>query len=401
MPTPPAPSSALEDDFDPLLELNFDAGLEPLMLELREVVQDPDLPTVQRWRDRGGRVLAHFQVYFPEELAHAAGMLPVKVRGSRIERREADSLFGSALCSILRSSLELALTDRLVPDLFVTHPICDAARNLAGIWSRNLEAPAEILFFPQNPNSRHSHTWLTGEYRRILGHIEEVAGRRVDDDALRHSIHLFNENRRLLREVYAIKRETPWLLPVDDAYVLVATAGLLPREEHNALLRRLLPLIRRRERKPKDRMRVVFEGGFCEQPPLDLLAAIAEFVDVVDDDLLIGLRWILEDVDPGSDPVAGLAEAYLERSSYSPVQHDLRKPKEEMLLARIEASRAEAAIVAAAKMCEPGLDEQVAYAQALDRAGIPYFLSEFEEEMQGYDHLQVQLETFVENILFQ
>ena len=52
-------------------------------------------------------------------------------------------------------------------------------------------------------------------------------------------------------------------------------------------------------------------------------------------------------------------------------------------------------------MCEPGLDEQVAYAQALDREGIPYFLSEFEEKMRSYDQLQVQLETFVENILFQ
>ena len=30
-----------------------------------------------------------------------------------------------------------------------------------------------------------------------------------------------------------------------------------------------------------------------------------------------------------------LAEAYLEKSSYSPVQHDSRKPKEKMLLQRI------------------------------------------------------------------
>jgi len=51
-------------------------------------------------------------------------------------------------------------------------------------------------------------------------------------------------------------------------------------------------------------------------------------------------------------------------------------------------------------MCEPGLDEQVAYAQALDERGIPYFVTEFEERMSSFDHLQVQLETFVENILF-
>ena len=43
-----------------------------------------------------------------------------------------------------------------------------------------------------------------------------------------------------------------------------------------------------------------------------------------------------------------LAEAYVESSTYSPVQHDLRKPKEKMLLERIRNARAEAAIVAAA-----------------------------------------------------
>ena len=60
-------------------------------------------------------------------------------------------------------------------------------------------------------------------------------------------------------------------------------------------------------------MRVVFEGGFCEQPPLDLIRTIGRSCYVVDDDLLIGLRWILEDVRADGDPLRGLAEAYLER----------------------------------------------------------------------------------------
>jgi benzoyl-CoA reductase subunit C len=284
--------------------------------------------------------------------------------------------------------------------MFVTHPICDAARNLAGIWSRNLPQPGQILYLPQNPNSAFSGAYLEEEYARMLRDIEQVAGRTVGVEDLQTSIALFNENRRLLREIYEIKRETPWLLPVDEAYVLVALAGILPREEHNAVLEFLLPRIREREGRPQDRMRVVFEGGFCEQPPLDLLRAIAQFCYVVDDDLLIGLRWILEDVPLDGTPLRSLADAYLDRSSYSPVQHDLRKPKEKMLLERIQGARAEAAIVAAAKMCEPGLDEQVAYGQALDEAGIPYFVTEFEEKMTSFDHLQIQLETFVENLLF-
>ena len=95
-----------------------------------------------------------------------------------------------------------------------------------------------------------------------------------------------------------------------------------------------------------------------------------------------------------------LATAYLECSSYSPVQHDLEKPKEKMLLDRVRNANAGAAIVTAAKMCEPGLEEQVTYTHALEEAGIPYFVGEFQESMTSFEQMEVQLETFVENILF-
>ena len=390
--------SAVATDFDvaAVAALPLDAALGAC----RDLLEDPEFPTVHAWKASGGKVLGHFQVYFPEELAHAAGMLPVKVRGAPVEMRQADSHFGSYLCSILRSSLEVSLDGRLPLDMFVTHPICDAARNLAGVWARNLPYPAQILYLPQNVNSAGSAAYLRDEYARLLGDIESVAGRAVTEADLRRSVAVFNENRRLLREVYAIKRETPWLLPVDQAYVLVALGAILRREDHNALLRALVPQIRNRTARPQDKIRIVLEGGFCEQPPLDLLAVIGQSCYVVDDDLLIGLRFLVRDVDEQGDPLAALADAYLNGSSYSPVQHDTRKPKEQMLLERLRGAGAQAAILAAAKMCEPGLDEQVAYTKALDEEHIPYFVTEFEEKMSGFDQMQLQLETFVESILF-
>lgn len=374
--------------------------LEEVLYECRELVEDTDFPTVRRWREAGGRVIGHFQVYFPEEIAHAAGALPFKVRGAPVEPTQAASRYGSYLCSIVKTSLELALSGRVEMEMFVTHPICDAARNLAGVFGRNLEFPCRILYLPQNANSGYAATWLREEYARLAGQIEDVTGGRVTEQGLRRSLRVFNENRGLMRELYALRREEPWKLAADEAYVLVAVGGMVPREEHNELLRTVLPMISDRETRRQDRIRVVYEGGFCEQPPLDLIRAISRSCYVVDDDLLIGLRWIVEDVAEDDDPLGALAEAYLERSSYSPVQHDLRKPKEKMLLHRIRESDARAAIVTAAKMCEPGLEEQVAYTHALDEAGVPYFVSEFEESMTSFEHLEIQLETFVENLLF-
>src|SRR5215471_12048176 len=375
-------------------------SLDDALYECRELFEDTTFPTLRRWREHGGKIVGHFQVAFPEEIVHAAGLLPFKVRGAPIEAIQADSRFGSYLCSILKSSLELALSQTVEMEMFVTHPICDAARNLAAVWGRNVAYPCQILYLPQNPNSPHARIYLRGEYDRLKRSVEEIAGRQIPDESLRKSIAVFNENRALLRELYEIKKTHPWLITADEAYVLVALAGLIPREEHNDLLRTLLPQIRKREIHPQDKVRVVFEGGFCEQPPLDLIRTIGRSCYVVDDDLLIGLRWLLDDVSTDGDPLQNLAEAYLESSSYSPVQHDLRKPKEKMLLERISNSQATAAIITAAKMCEPGLEEQVAYTRALDEAGIPYFMGEFEENMTSFDSIEIQLETFVENILF-
>jgi benzoyl-CoA reductase subunit C len=374
--------------------------LDEILGICRELVEDTTFPSVRRWREDDGKVVGHFQVYFPEEIAHAAGLLPLKICGAQVEGMEAESHFGSYLCSIIKTSLELALTLKIELDMFVTHPICDAARNLAAIWGRNFPYKCQILYLPQNPNSRYSINYLQSEYKRLKGDLEDLVGRTISDEALRHSIFVYNESRALMREVYAIKREAPWLLAVDEAFTLIALAGFLPREEYNEFLRTVLPLIRKRQAKKQDKMRIVFEGGFCELPPVDLLKTIAQSCYVVDDDLLIGLRYILEDVGLNGDPLFNLAEAYLEKSSYSPVQHDLRKPKEKMLLERVKDSHADAVILAAAKMCEPGLEEQVTYSKALDAERIPYFITEFEENQTTFDHLGIQLETFVENILF-
>ena len=374
--------------------------LDGILAACQELVEDVSFPTVRRWREAGRRVVGHFQVYFPEEIAHAAGLLPFKVRGAPIEASHAESRFGSYLCSIVKTSPELALEKRVELDLFVTHPICDAARNLAGVWGRNFPYPCQILYLPQNAASAGAAGYLRGEYDRLRRTIEEVAGRAVGDGNLRRSIAVFNENRALLRDLYAIKRETPWLVAAHEAYALLAAGGLVPREEHNDLLRAALPLIRQRPAHPQDRIRVVFEGGFCEQPPFDLIRSIGLRCYVVDDDLHVGLRWILTDVPAGADPLADLARAYLDQSTYSPVQHDPRKPKERMLLERVERAGARAVIVSAAKMCEPGLEEQVAYVHALERERVPHFVTEFEENMTTFEQLEIQLETFVENLMF-
>jgi len=348
--------------------------------------------------------LGHFPVYFPEEIAHAAGLLPVNVLGggNKLEMKHADAHIGSFICSICRSTTELGLNGALAPLAgFVTHPICDAAKHLSGIWGRNFpEQLSQILYLPQNPNTPGAARFVAAEYQRLRGEFEKKAGHAVDDAALSRSIRIYNRNRQLLRELMAIRRDQPWKLSCTEGYLLLRARTRIPCEEHNAMLEAALPLIHARERGAQDKPRVVFVGGFCEQPPLEMLEALDDTCYVVDDDLLIGLRWITADVPETGDPMRALAESFLDRSAASPVQHDERKTKEDYLMAMLRDSRADAAILTAAKFCEPGLDEQVAWSKHLDEVGVQYLVLEFEEKMTSFEQMAMQLETFAESLLF-
>lgn len=348
--------------------------------------------------------IGHFPVYFPEEIAYAAGLLPVNILGggNRLEMKLADARMGSFICSICRSTTELALNGTLSTlEGFITHPICDAAKHLAGIWSRNLpNQMSQILYLPQNVNSEGAVRYIRDEFWRLRADLEKRIGEAISDDAIRAAIGVYNENRRLLRELYRIRRDTPWKLSLVECYLLMRARTRMACAEHTALLKDAIEALADRRTAAQDKPRVVFVGGFCEQPPLEMLETIEDSCFVVDDDLLIGLRWLTEDVSEVGDPLWALASAYVEHSAASPVQHDENKTKEGYLMAMIADSKADAAILTAAKFCEPGLDEQLAWSKHLDPLGTPYLVLEFEEKMTSFEQMAMQVETFAESLLF-
>jgi benzoyl-CoA reductase subunit C len=383
---------------------DFERELELVLERCNAAARDNGIPSGDALPDGFTGTLGHFPVYFPEEIAHAAGLLPVNLLGggNRLELKHADARMGSFVCSICRSTTELGLNGTLgTMTGFVTHPICDAAKHLAGIWARNLpDQISQILYLPQNVNTPGAARYIAAEYQRLRGVLEAKLGRNVSDDALRKSIRAYNLNRSLLRELYRVRRDEPWKLSCAESYLLVRARTRMPCEEHSALLGRALDAIRHRAAPAMDKPRVVFVGGFCEQPPLEMLEAIDESCYVVDDDILVGLRYITEDVPDAGDPVWALAESYVERSAASPVQHDARKSKEDYLVQMLRDAKADAAILTAAKFCEPGLDDQLAWSKHLDEAGVPYLVLEFEEKMTSFEQMAMQVETFAESLLF-
>lgn len=347
--------------------------------------------------------MGYFPVYFPEEIAYTGGLIPQAILGggNALEIRHADARIGSFVCSICRSTTEMGLNATLTPlSAFFTQPICDVAKHMAGIWSRNFpDQSAQILDIPQNLTGKGAVQYLYDEYQRLRLHLEDISHRKIEDGALRQSLGVYNLNRRLIRDLYQLKASDPGRLSTTETYLLVRAGTRLRKEEHNQILAHALELLRFRPALRQDKPRVILLGGFCEQPPLAMLEAIEDACAIVDDDLLIGQRWVAEDIPVTGDPLWALAESYVNRSLSSPVQHS-HLSKEDALKIMFEQSQAEAVILTAAKFCEPGLDDQWSLGKYLKSQGIPHLVLEFEEKMNSFEQMAMQIETFTESLLF-
>jgi len=368
--------------------------VEKIVRLAEEVLADPTFPTARAWRKSGGKAVGCFPVYTPQELVHSLGLLPVAMQGGgeNLEISRADAALGSFLCSISKSTLEMALTGLLDPfDAFVFPYICDVSRNLDGIFSRTLpDRPSHMLHLPQNFTSPATIPFLIAEYRSLLTKLERVAGRPFSPEDLRASLELFNEQRALVDRLATLKRETPWKVTLVEYYLLLRLGGLLPREVHIPLLRRALTEIEGRERKNKDAIRVIVIGPFCEQPTLELLQLVEDVgCYVVGEELQMLHRWCPR-IEPGADPLESLAASYVR----TPIDIGVRSTpttKGAAVLARVDAAKAQGVLFLTAKFCEPALEDVVLYRRALEGRNLPYLHMEFEEKSTTYEQARLQL----------
>ncbi len=358
-----------------------------------------------RERHPGIGGFAVFPVYAPVEIIHAAGLMPLGLFGvgSKLEITHADSRFQSFICSIAKSTLELFLRGEMTPFAgAVFSSICDVARNLASVAKRNApDMYIEYLHLPQNAASEATRTYTRAEFRRFRDNLSARVGRPITDDAIRSSLDVFNRVRRLVRALYEHRRSHPGTLSTGELFAVLQACTRMMPEDAAVLLEDLLNSARTRKPLARDSVRVVVEGSFCEQPPIELIEAIESAgCQIVDDDLLVGWRLFKADVPTAGDPVANLADAYVAGSMYTSVRYDSGQPRTEGLVQRVRAAGADAVVFAAAKFCEPALLDYVLFRKILDERNIPHLKLEFEEKMWTFDRLRTEVETFTESMLF-
>ncbi len=384
----------------------MNSALQSLVSRAVTLHEDLALAAVREWKEKhpGAKAIGHLPIYVPRELIHAAGMLPVGIMGGgeELEIIRGDAYFQSYICHIPRSTIELALSGRLdCLDGMLFPSICDVIRNLSGMWK--LLFPKSYVRYvdvPQNFVPGVGGLFWRHELEGLRRDLEELGGRPIDDESLRASIEIYNENRRAIAELYAARSQEPWIYPSYEMYPVVRAGNVLPPDEHTQMVRDYLALARNESgRVEMDLSRVVVVGTFCEQPPVTLLKTLERAgCFIVDDDMLLGLRWLTGDVPLEGDPLQNLVEAYLSHSVSTASRYEPKGDKGRSLLNSVHDNAAEGVILAAPSFCDPALLDQPMLAAALAREGIPYTQFKYSEDMGQFAVIREQTGTFADSI---
>jgi benzoyl-CoA reductase subunit C len=343
-------------------------------------------------------------VYVPNEIIHAAGMLPIGILGGgdAMEVIHGDAYYQSYICRIPRSTVELGIMKNLdFVDGMLFPSICDVIRNLSGVWKLLFpEVYARYFDTPQNFRSDIGGEFYKNDLQELREGLEKLGGREITDDDLRNSIQVYNENRDWVRKVYQFRSNQPWKVPASEVYLLMRAGEILTPEDHTQMMKDYLAAVENEERRMKDNCRVVLNGSFCEQPPLGLVKSI-ELAGcyVVDDDYMMINRMITEDIPTDGDPLLNLSEAFLKHSLDLASKFEPSEEKKgKFIVELVRARGAEGVIFSAPSFCDPALLDQPMLAHVLDDANIPYISFQYAENSGQMQPIREQAGTFADSI---
>jgi benzoyl-CoA reductase subunit C len=381
-------------------------GTADIVARAQALFHDLSFTAAQQWKaaDPARKVIGYMPIYVPRELIHAAGFLPLGIvgGGDQLEVIHGDAYYQSYICRIPRSTIELGVSGRLdFVDGMLFPSICDVIRNLSGMW-KMMFPNVYVRYFdvPQTYRDDIGGNYYINELTELRHDLGELRGKPIGDDELRRSIAVYNDNRRLVRELYAFRAQCPWQAPAAEVYLVVRAGLVLPIEEHSAMIRDYLAAAADEKRPRRDNCRIVLTGVFCEQPPLSLIKSL-ELAGcyVVDDDLLLITRWLVGDVDPEGDPLRNLALAFLHQSESTAAKYEPNlQEKGQHLVRAVRRADAEGVIFACPSFCDPALLERPMLQHVLKDANIPYIAFKYAENSGQMQPIREQAGTFADSI---
>jgi benzoyl-CoA reductase subunit C len=362
------------------------------MNRFREMVENRH-EYARAWKERtGGKVLGYFETYFPEEIAYAAGVLPVRI----LARHEPDFRSDKwiyASCYPVRDIVNQFLIGRYdYIDGLVNVEGCQWMYNAFEVAVNNkLVDFSHYLFLPDYPDAKTSKDVLRSELEIFKGRMEEWTGTEIKDSDLDNAIEIYNTNRRLLRRIYELRRADRPVILGSEAMNIVLACQVMDKAEINKILEEYI--LELEEREPyEDRIRLMLIGSETWDTKLEEMVESLG-ANIVIDELDSGSSYFWNEVIPQKDRLMALALRYLGRP-HNPVKDNNWRRRPQRIFELAEDYHVDGAIIAKQIYCHLHGTDNYAVWKLLRERHIPFHY--FERDMTlPEEETQLRLEAFL------
>ena len=274
----------------------------------------PDTEYIKEWKAQGKKIVGWLCNYVPEELIHAAGILPVRVTGYHDSHNMRDGTvkLSTSLCSFTRSCLQIMLDKELnFMDGFICGNCCDGTRRFSEVVI--LEGFENLKLHMVNPPFKITDASIELYKIELLNTkkwLEDAFEVTITDEDISESIKVYNTTRRLVRKLNGLRKlDNP---PITGTEVMeVMNAGYcIPKEEFNKILEQLIEELEDTNQSVKDGYRLMVIGTPMTNPGFFSMLEESGSV-VVSEEMCTGSRYYWELVDDNSNPMDALAARYL------------------------------------------------------------------------------------------
>ena len=341
------------------------------MLEMYKEWYDARHEYAKEWKQKnGGKVMGYFCTYAPEEIMYAAGILPVRILGSHEPQDVTEPHIFAMFCPFCRDCLAQGLKGRYdYLDGIMISQSCLHIRQAFTSWKMHI--PTEYSYYlpmPMKVQSPRALPYLRAELEKFKKSLEEWTGKKITDDDLRDGIELMNENRRLMHQVYDMrKRDNPPITGLDSMYMVVSSQ-MTHKQEHSRITRDVINELAKKENGRKTGERLMIIGSEDDDSKFIEMCESVGATFVIDDHCT-GSRYFWNEVEPDGDPLTAIAKRYVERPRCPSKDWEERTRIPHILKMAVD-WRAKGAVLVQQKFCDPHELDIPAIRKALDGKGI-------------------------------
>lgn len=327
----------------------------------------------KQWKQRtGGKVLGYMCTYTAEELVYAAGVLPVRIMGSRQPQDVTEPYIYGMYCPYCRDCLAQGLLGRYdYLDGITDAHTCSHILQTYDSWQTYVPVGFNhYVYMPSDLKSSESREMLLAEINQFKKALEDWTGKPITNAKLDRAIRVYNTNRQLLHQIYELRKQDPAPLSGEEALYMVLSSFWMDKAEHNELLRQALAEAKQRPASHDSKIRLMTIGSENDDP--ELIKLIESYdAQVVIDEQCTGTRYFWNEVIPQEDRLMAIVQRYLDRPPcpMKDIQEVRDRPK--FIMDRALEYKAEGAILIRLKFCDPHEYDLPIIRSKLEQAGIP------------------------------